>query len=1014
MMESNEKFTLGKSRQAAALARKAVSFQKRQTFTNLLPVAYGQVRFKVSQKFLIPEILYCSKENSMNKLNIPYWRVNDDNITITNGKDIFGSTLDEIKHVNYARVASFAGSQRPGASSATFIRPCVFWYGEDYPLSSLYEKSSGASTKYRRDSAYLAQPVGGWVGALSNPLNNASVTSQTINVFTNYQQRTWHLVSGEPNLASLIGEKPKQSNIDLIPFFQSPATPAFVPTNVSTGLLNTIPTKLFLNIDTVSGTGIKGANLIPVPWYNLINVSDDALDDLIADGIRDAIKRIANEDKSVLEGGANRNLTATSILFLKINKILDDLPHGAIYFKKIDHTNKKYSWIYHIGNSIQLTYTSNFPEAGLRQLIQQTQLDNAILRNSDVSKFSNAQITQGLRILPQLANTKLNIPIGSFIGGILYPFGVSFLLPIFAIVLVQEKENRIFMMMKMNGMTQFPYYISHYVTFLILYCFSALVFLISGRVGKLTLFTQTNQAFLALFFFIWGNNQISLAFFFSTFFNKSRLALVIVFLLVLCSVIVSLVVSRLFAFTVVPVYYMLWPPFAFYRALSLMNVASYSANVPAYSFSSLQPNSEITTILIFLIIEIPVYLLIAYYFQMVLPSEFGVRKQWHFPITDTIKSIKRMQNRNSGKVNNSEYNLATAIQVDEKETQFEDKDVKEERARVIADNFDSTDYPLVMKNMRKVYAGRGGAGPKLAVKDVTFAVEKGVTFGLLGPNGAGKTTLISILTGLYEASSGYATLSGYDIKANTLEVYKCIGICPQFDIQWEELTIGEHLYFYARLKGINAADEQRAVNAALKNVSLQAFEHRLTKGLSGGEKRRLSIAIALLGNPAVVFLDEPTTGLDPEVRRLIWNIVNESRAGRTIVLTTHSMEEAEALCQRIGIMAKGTLRCIANPTRLKEIYGRGFRIFANSLEENTGRVKTYLESIMPAGWTNIDSFATNVTYEFPAVRGALGNIFKDIESKKTEYGILDWGIGQTTLEEVFIKLISESDAAAEY
>jgi ABC-type multidrug transport system ATPase subunit len=164
----------------------------------------------------------------------------------------------------------------------------------------------------------------------------------------------------------------------------------------------------------------------------------------------------------------------------------------------------------------------------------------------------------------------------------------------------------------------------------------------------------------------------------------------------------------------------------------------------------------------------------------------------------------------------------------------------------------------------------------------------------------------------------------------------------------------------------------------------------------------------------VVFLDEPTTGLDPEVRRLIWNIVNQTRLDKTVILTTHSMEEAEALCQRIGIMARGTLRCLANPLRLKELYGTGFKLFANSEEENTPRVAAYLESILPSGWRKIDSYATQISYEFPATRGAISTLFEEIEKKKEELGIMDWGLGQTTLEEVFVKLISEADAAAEY
>ena len=200
------------------------------------------------------------------------------------------------------------------------------------------------------------------------------------------------------------------------------------------------------------------------------------------------------------------------------------------------------------------------------------------------------------------------------------------------------------------------------------------------------------------------------------------------------------------------------------------------------------------------------------------------------------------------------------ITIDDAELKMEDSDVKAERVRVLNRENDPNS-PLIMRHMRKMYPGRGGLGPKLAVKDVTLAVEEGVIFGLLGPNGAGKTTLISILTGLYEASSGDATLAGFNIKSESEFVYRTIGVCPQFDILWEDLTVEEHLYFYARLKGISRADEHTAVTESLKRVSLEAFRWRLSKGLSGGEKRRLSIAIALVGNPMVVFLDEPTVCL---------------------------------------------------------------------------------------------------------------------------------------------------------
>ncbi|KAJ3256877.1 hypothetical protein HK104_007075 [Borealophlyctis nickersoniae] len=322
-----------------------------------------------------------------------------------------------------------------------------------------------------------------------------------------------------------------------------------------------------------------------------------------------------------------------------------------------------------------------------------------------------------------------------------------------------------------------------------------------------------------------------------------------------------------------------------------------------------------------------------------------------------------------------------------------------------------------MHHMRKTYPSASSTGPKIAVADVTLAVEEGIVFGLLGPNGAGKTTLISILTGLYEASSGEARLAGWDTRRETAEVYRCIGVCPQFDILWDDLTCGETLYFYARLKGIPASEERAAVLASLDTVALGPFEHRLTKGLSGGEKRRLSIAIALVGRPKVVFLDEPTTGLDPEVRRLIWNIITSSRSGKTIILTTHSMEEAEVCCQRIGIMAKGTLRCLGSPLHLKSRYGRGFKLsFACAADSMHGATR-YVEGMLTevAGrWRKVDAFATNTSYEFaPREEGDVGVVFERMEEAKERVGVVDWGLSQTTLEEVFLRIISEADANAD-
>ncbi|KAL2917001.1 hypothetical protein HK105_203433 [Polyrhizophydium stewartii] len=1032
----DKQFQVGRSRQATALARKAMSFQKRQWFTNVCCIALcpfmmvfiSALLGKVIESLInnltkANDFVYCSNVNASDANGIPYWVADDPRIPTAPANGLPGSTNPVVYHANFATVVAIADNAAVGAATLGFKHPCTFWYGENYPQKqgSVYEPVSGVSGNLARDATFLSEPISGWFQTLVKLLSTKVDPSDTVNykqiqntqtVFQNGQKRSWVVYGVDPSVdPNLIGTKTQQPSLPLNQFLAAPSGPAFVsPQNATTGLFGTIPTRFYLDISSLSANA--SINMTSVPWFNPVGGDDNAIDDQIGSIINTAILEIAKVDKSGLlkgdRGEANKVL-------LEVSKVLKILPHGGLYINKIDHANKKYSFNMHFGTDIRVAGGSNFPNPGDRQLIQLTQLTNAILRNSDVAKLGGASITQGLRILPLVKNTKFEFAFGGLIGGILYPFGVSFLLPIFVIMLVQEKETRIFVMMKMNGMRSTAYYGSQYITLYVLFAVSTIIFLIVGYSTKLTLFTLTDTGVLLLLFFIWGHNQIALSFFFTALFNRSRTALVMVFLLVLCSVIISLALNLLFRQGAqLPGWFFIWPPFAFYRALSQINRASYTPNQQPYKMSNLTKGDEVFTAMMFLIAEIPIYLGVAAYLSAVLPSEFGVRLPWHFPITAPLKALQRSSRTkaNGGVDPKSEANLAMAAAVNVDETKFEDADVKAERARVDNGEFDAGS-PLVVRHMRKVYAGRGGAGPKLAVKDVTFAVEEGIVFGLLGPNGAGKTTLISILTGLYEASTGTGTLAGFDVTTDTAEVYKRIGICPQFDILWDDLTVSEHLYFYARLKGISPSEEREAVRIAMANVALTGYENRLSKGLSGGEKRRLSIAIALLGSPKVVFLDEPTTGLDPEVRRLIWNIVNNSKQGKTIVLTTHSMEEAEALCQRIGIMAKGTLRCLANPIRLKQVYGTGFRIYFNSLEDDTPRASAFVESLLPAGWKKVDAFATNVSYEFPAVAGSLSMLFKQIEQHKVENGILDWGVGQTTLEDVFISLISESDADAD-
>lgn len=258
-----------------------------------------------------------------------------------------------------------------------------------------------------------------------------------------------------------------------------------------------------------------------VPFFAAASNTDEA----IAKAITDAIALIAETDKSVLQK-SDPPVEELLRFNSKINKLLLNVPYGATQFNKLDFSAKAFSWTHQIGTDKRIAASSSFPGAGIRQVLQQTQLDNAILRNSNVtSPLASATITQGVRGFPQLASTKLDYPAGGFIGRILFPFGVSFLLPIFVVMLVKEKEDRIQVMMTMNGMSPVTYFASHYITFYLLFMLSSLVFIGAGYGAKLTLFTQTSFPLLLLLFFVWGLSQNALVFLLASLFSRSRNAL---------------------------------------------------------------------------------------------------------------------------------------------------------------------------------------------------------------------------------------------------------------------------------------------------------------------------------------------------------------------------------------------------------------------------------------------------------------------------------------------------------
>ncbi|XP_062956081.1 phospholipid-transporting ATPase ABCA3 [Cynocephalus volans] len=345
----------------------------------------------------------------------------------------------------------------------------------------------------------------------------------------------------------------------------------------------------------------------------------------------------------------------------------------------------------------------------------------------------------------------------------------------------------------------------------------------------------------------------------------------------------------------------------------------------------------------------------------------------------------------------------------------EDQDVAEERNRILASSLDSLlDTPLIIKELSKVYEQRA---PFLAVDKISLAVQKGECFGLLGFNGAGKTTTFKMLTGEETITSGDAFVGGYSISADIGKVRQRIGYCPQFDALLDHMTGREMLVMYARLRGIPERHIGACVENTLRGLLLEPHANKLVRTYSGGNKRKLSTGIALIGEPAVIFLDEPSTGMDPVARRLLWDTVARAReSGKAIVITSHSMEECEALCTRLAIMVQGQFKCLGSPQHLKSKFGSGYslraKVRSEGQQETLEEFKAFVDLTFP-GSVLEDEHQGMVHYHLPGHDLSWAKVFGILEKAKEKYGVDDYSVSQISLEQVFLSFAHLQPPATE-
>uniref|UniRef100_A0A669E1K7 ABC transporter domain-containing protein n=1 Tax=Oreochromis niloticus TaxID=8128 RepID=A0A669E1K7_ORENI len=570
--------------------------------------------------------------------------------------------------------------------------------------------------------------------------------------------------------------------------------------------------------------------------------------------------------------------------------------------------------------------------------------------------------------------------------------------------IVAEKEARLKETMRIMGLRSDIYWLSWAVSSVLVLAVSSLLLTLILKYGKILQYSDPSVIFVFLLVFCVAT--ISQCFFISVFFSKANLAAacggLIYFVLylphVLCyawrdvmgfgaKVAVSLLSCVAFGYGC--------ENFSKFEeqgvGIQWRNIAKSPEDGGRYTF---------ITSIIMMLIDALLYWLLTWYIENVFPGQYGIPKPWYFLFT-------------------ASYWRGTASVTDDKPKHME-KPPPNMTAGVS------------IHNLVKIYK----TGKKLAVDGLSVDFYENQITSFLGHNGAGKTTTMSILTGLFPPTSGTALINGYDIRTDMDSIRTYLGMCPQHNVLFNELTVEEHIYFYARLKGRSRQEVKTEMDQMIKDVGLPNKRKELAKNLSGGMQRKLSVAIAFVGGSKIVILDEPTAGVDPYARRGIWELLLKYKQGRTIILSTHHMDEADILGDRIAIISHGKMRCCGSSIFLKKCFGSGY--YLTLVRDGSGKMTAQRNGIIgqarggkkvsascfdiifvtfhPANLSAVgqlvqrhvpeaiflESIGQEITYILPyggAKDGTFGTLFRELDRAMANLGLTSYGISDTTLEE---------------
>ncbi|XP_058708210.1 ATP-binding cassette sub-family A member 10-like [Poecile atricapillus] len=556
---------------------------------------------------------------------------------------------------------------------------------------------------------------------------------------------------------------------------------------------------------------------------------------------------------------------------------------------------------------------------------------------------------------------------------------------------VTREKKQLKVLMKTMGLQDIAFWLS----WSLLYSLYVLIFscLLTALVLWEPFYTSSFPA-VSLLFFLYGLACIHLVFMLCSLLRTSKLVSSMGFLIIFIFGFLSLAVLIEDVPEPLKWFLGLMCPFAFNTGIAkIFHLEKYRIG---FSFSNLMEEAYfLFSTYILLVFDSVLYMLLALYFDKILPGKYGIPD----PPLFCLKASYWMRSRR-GSTRDIPSSTANP------------EELLGDDVEPVPPEFLGREA-IRLHNIKKVYKKKDKKTE--ALRGLSLNIYEGQITALLGHSGAGKTTLLNVLSGLSFPSEGSATIYSYKLceTGDREEIRGMMGICPQFNTQFEVLTVKENLKAFAEIKGIKCKEVEREVQNVLELLDISNIQDTQAEKLSGGQKRKLSIGIAMLGKPQVLFLDEPTAGLDPLSRHQLWSLLREQRAGRVILFSTQFMDEADILADRKAFISHGRLKCVGSSLFLKKKWGICYHLRIHvsescDLENLTSLVKGYIPSATFSGHTQYE-----LRYKLPLENvNKFPDLFSGLDSS-SEQGIINYGVSMTTLEDVFLRLEGEATAHQE-